>query len=274
MVQIPNEHPIIVRNFRKGDVEELRKLFVLCNTGDGSPLEEILKSNLKDPISLICYSVFALGQYLLVPALVNSQGASMRAILGALLSFAGIGLFILVRRYIRKAMMEYCEKAFRTDLKDVNEYYGEGNFWIAEEVRQDSDGTHSGSSQIAGYVGLDYNSKAALEDSTRSTAELRRMGVSPLCRRRGVGGMLLRALISSAKAKSKDATLIEPKSDRLEGGGCRRIVLSTSDFQPPAIAMYRKYGWVVEKSVVRRPLGVFFSALNLHYLALSLDTAT
>ncbi|KAF6758361.1 acyl-CoA N-acyltransferase [Ephemerocybe angulata] len=270
MVQIPNEHPIIVRNFRKGDVEELRKLFVLCNTGDGSPFQEILKSNLKDPISLICYSSFALGQYLLIPALANLQAGRTRAILGALLSFAGIALFILVRKYIRKAVMGFCEEAFRTDLKDVNEHYGEGNFWVAEEVR------HLGSrSHIVGYVGLDYNSnsKAALEDKTRSTAELRRMGVSPHYRRRGIAGMLLRALIASAKAKSKDATLIEPKSGRLEGG-CRRIVLSTSDFQQPAIALYRKYGWVAEKIVVSRPLGVLVAALKIHYLALSLDMET
>ena len=76
------------------------------------------------------------------------------------------------------------------------------------------------------------------------------MVVSPKYRRRGIAVSLIKTVLQHAR--HQDIT---------------SIVLVTTVFQPAAIAMYEKFGWVREKNLGRRILldkvWIFFYSLDL-----------
>ena len=84
----------------------------------------------------------------------------------------------------------------------------------------------TGESEIVGMFGL--------ERAGEATAELRRMYVDPDARRRGVGRSVL--------------VFAEDVARRDE---CRLMVLSTSELQPAALALYRGCGYrLVREEIV------------------------
>ena len=109
----------------------------------------------------------------------------------------------------------YVNHALRDDLADIPTHYmshDRGNFWVVE----------SGGS-IVGIVGIQPTGK-------EEEAELRRMSVSSLVRRQGIGRMLLATTDEFCREK-----------------GYSRIGLSTGDILRPALAMYGKNGYTTLK---------------------------
>ncbi|KAJ3572609.1 hypothetical protein NP233_g2962 [Leucocoprinus birnbaumii] len=96
---------------------------------------------------------------------------------------------------------------------------GPGGFWVVEA-------THSitGKKELVGCGGL-----AFIQD--RKEGELRRVAVSCRHSRRGVASMIIQATLAHAKTHNLPS-----------------IYLLTSSLQDAAVALYKKHGWVVEKT--------------------------
>jgi putative acetyltransferase len=131
-------------------------------------------------------------------------------------------IFIAWNRHITQPGQEaafeaYIARSLAEEIERIPDYYqaikGSG-FWVAED-----DG------EVAGMVGIER-----LDDIE---AEVRRMYVDEPYRRRGIGRLLL-----------------EHAEDFCHGAGYARIVLSTSELQPQAKALYEAKGYELEKEVV------------------------
>ena len=131
-------------------------------------------------------------------------------------------LFIRVNRELapidlKEEFESYIVRSLAQEIERIPSYYGErqGSFWVMTE-----------GSDIVGMFGL--------ERSDSATAELRRMYVDSLARRRGVG----RELLAFAEAAARE-------------DGCMRMILSTSELQQAAISLYRNSGY----RIVREEIG-------------------
>jgi GNAT superfamily N-acetyltransferase len=113
---------------------------------------------------------------------------------------------------LRAAFEQYTARSLREEIDRIPQYYGArgGSFWVVEL----SDGT------LVGMFGL--------ESAGGGAGELRRMYVAARLRRRG----LARAMLERAEQVCCDE-------------GWDRIVLSTSELQQPALALYRAAGYGV-----------------------------
>lgn len=110
---------------------------------------------------------------------------------------------------------KYVHNSLKQDMGDILAHYlsnPRSNFWVAEF-----------GSQLVGIVGIQPTDKV-------DEAELRRMSVSSLVRRQGVGRRLLETTENFCREQ-----------------GYRRIGLSTVDFLKPALAMYRSHGYTTVK---------------------------
>lgn len=140
-----------------------------------------------------------------------------------LMEFAG-GVEEGVRRYVDHALQD--------DMADIPAHYQSdprSNFWVAVS-----------SGLVAGIVGIQPT-------ENEEEAELRRMSVSSLVRRQGIGRRLLRTTEDFCREK-----------------GYQRILLSTVDILQPALAMYLGDGYT---TVRVEPYGVPpHKTLNVHYL--------
>lgn len=124
-------------------------------------------------------------------------------------------LFVTVNRELatpdkRQAFEDYIALSLREEIEPFMTYYApeRGNgLWVA--VGEDG---------LAGMYGLERVSDEAVE--------LRRMYVAPRCRRRGLARLMLR----HAEEMAKDL-------------GYRQMVLSTSEIQEAALALYRAEGF-------------------------------
>ena len=131
-------------------------------------------------------------------------------------------LFVRVNRelapaHLKDAFERYIVRSLLEEIDRIPAYYGErrGSFWVV-----------TGESEIIGMFGL--------ERAGQATAELRRMYVDPDARRRGVGRSVL--------------VFAEDVARRDE---CRLMVLSTSELQPAALALYRGCGYrLVREEIV------------------------
>jgi GNAT superfamily N-acetyltransferase len=131
-------------------------------------------------------------------------------------------LFVRVNRALAPADLRdrfeaYIELALREEIERIGEYYdpARGNsFWVAVD-----------GPAVVGTVGLETVAPGVLE--------LRRMYVDPARRREGLGALLLRHAEEIAVRQ-----------------GALRIVLSTSEIQTAAIALYRSTGYRLLREVV------------------------
>mgnify|MGYP001058139086 FL=1 len=127
-------------------------------------------------------------------------------------------LFIAVNRLmapsaLRERFESYVARSLREEIERIPAYYSErgGSFWIA---------TLSG--ELVGMFGL--------EAVAPRTLELRRMYVAPTAQRRGIAATLLKF----AEQQSRLA-------------GAEWLVLSTSELQQAALALYRNNGYELEQ---------------------------
>ena len=123
-------------------------------------------------------------------------------------------LFIRVNRELAPASMQndfenYIERSLEEEIDRIPEYYEEhgGGFFVAERA-----------GVLVGMYGL--------ERSDAQSAELRRMYVAPGARRTGIG----RALLMDAEMQCRT-------------NGFKVLVLSTSELQKEALALYRSSGF-------------------------------
>ena len=123
-------------------------------------------------------------------------------------------LFIRVNRELapanlRGAFVAYIERSLADEIDRIPDYYAErgGAFFVAEE-----------DAALAGMFGL--------ERAGPNSCELRRMYVEPALRRRGVA----RKMLAEAEAAAWRM-------------GCAMMVLSTSELQQAALALYRNAGY-------------------------------
>jgi ribosomal protein S18 acetylase RimI-like enzyme len=133
---------------------------------------------------------------------------------------------------VEEGVRRYVNHALQDDLADIPTQYQShprGNFWVAES-----------SGLVTGIVGIQPT-------ENEEEAELRRMSVSSLARRQGIGRRLM-----------------ETTEDFCREKGYQRILLSTVDILQPALAMYRGNGYTTVKV---EPYGVPpHQTLNVHYL--------
>jgi len=115
----------------------------------------------------------------------------------------------LAPAHLRDAFASYIARSLREEIERIPAYYAarSGSFWITED-----------SEALLGMFGLENAGPGAME--------IRRMYVAPQARRRGVAREMLARAESIAQA-----------------AGCERIVLSTSELQAAALALYRAAGY-------------------------------
>jgi GNAT superfamily N-acetyltransferase len=123
-------------------------------------------------------------------------------------------LFVTVNRLLsptnlRDAFESYIERSLVEEIDRIPAYYSEhaGSFWVA--VKDD---------KVVGMFGL--------EDVSDGAMELRRMYVDPSARRQGIA----RQMLQSAE-------------DECGRQGVSRLVLSTSEVQRAALALYKEAGY-------------------------------
>lgn len=123
-------------------------------------------------------------------------------------------LFVEINRamapaHMRPAFERYIEQSLREEIDRIEDYHAEqeGSFWVVEDA-----------STMLGMFGL--------ERAGKHTAELRRMYVAPVARRKGVA----RLMLMYAERVCRET-------------GCDKLVLSTSELQPAALALYRASGF-------------------------------
>ncbi len=123
-------------------------------------------------------------------------------------------LFVRVNRelappHLKEAFEGYIARSLTEEIEQIPAYYGErqGSFWVSTEE-----------SIVVGMFGLERYDPV--------TAELRRMYVDPLMRRRGIGRQMLALAEETAR---RDQYLF--------------MALSTSELQPDAISLYRNSGY-------------------------------
>jgi putative acetyltransferase len=127
-------------------------------------------------------------------------------------------LFIRVNRELAPTALRpqfelYIERSLAEEIDRITAYYAErgGRFWVAETDRR-----------IVGMFGLERSSERA--------AELRRMYVAPEHRRQGLAPRMLAFAEDAARSMGFD-----------------KMVLSTSELQAAAIALYRAHGYALDR---------------------------
>ena len=130
-------------------------------------------------------------------------------------------LFIRVNRLLAPADLiaefnSYIERSLQEEMLRIREYYAQkqGKFYVATL-----------SQTLQGMFGLEASGLGAME--------LRRMYVEPDMRGKGIGRTLLQ--------HAENETLLV---------GCTRLVLSTSEIQQAALALYRSSGYTQVKEEI------------------------
>ncbi|KAJ7133992.1 acyl-CoA N-acyltransferase [Mycena crocata] len=194
-----------------------------------SPCQAALVRHLSSRVAYVSYASFAFGF-----ACICARFPILR-IMGVVLCFAGITLFLCVRRGIMNFFIDYCTEARQTDFGDITASYkipvlapgtdiapeqGPAGLWVAviEHPKLDR-------SEVVGCVGLDYQ-----VDVSPSEAMVRRMIVSVRHRRRRIGSLLMTALLEHAWRHAPPV---------------QTVCLDVSEMQPGAQSLYEKHGFVV-----------------------------
>ncbi|KAJ6540526.1 hypothetical protein B0H19DRAFT_1036352 [Mycena capillaripes] len=183
---------------------------------------------------------------------------------GTALCLGSTAAFLYTRWRINRWFVNFCATACKTDMENITESYGipfsadgihlpeeqgPAGFWVA--VLEISE---SRSSEVVGFVGLDYRS-----NTDPTSTELRRMIVSPRHRRRRIGSLLMTALMDHARSRSPPLMMLELETIQ-------------NEVQPGPLKLYESYGFcVVGKRVL--PAAPFFDMTMVH-LTMKLDADT
>ncbi|KAJ7263093.1 acyl-CoA N-acyltransferase [Mycena rebaudengoi] len=243
------EGDVLIRQFQPQDAAQIHALLVEGLVyGPESPCNATLYAYLFRPISCVAYGLFILGLMLFRQDVYSLKVAACFISLGAL------ALFSSVRYSIIRGYLNVCASAKRTDMADISTTYrvplavqdldstsvqGPGGFWVAVIESVDKS-----TSKVVGYLGSDYHA-----DDNPTSSELRRMIVSMHHRRRGIGTLLIHAVLAHSKNHRIPLLTLD---------------LETSEFQPGARALYEQNGW---EYIGQRPfyMGPFVSVGLLRF---------
>lgn len=186
-----------------------------CRDSDYVECREIFTEGMQQLINLVTRVVFPRYLWYIAMATIVSVLASMKWSIWILILnlFVSLVLSALLYVDIYLECWKFINYCLKTDLMEISKSYmynDSCHMWVAE--------WHG---RIVGMVGL-----IADEKQKPGVAEVQRMTVSSSCRKMGVGRKLLEELLSYAKQQ------------RL-----KRIVLTTTSAQAPAIGLYKKYGF-------------------------------
>ncbi|KAJ7601052.1 acyl-CoA N-acyltransferase [Mycena floridula] len=266
----PLKKTVRVRTFRPADLDQVHKLYVYTmGTGPSSLYKDVLHFYLKSTPALIIYVLVSIGTILaLQPHSLNSFGfpisTSSTRTLGLILASTFSFFLCLFLFSLRKKMMERLYESLQKDMKTIHDHYrlveaGDGSkdwvsfgptgFWVAEVDKDD------GGYEIVGCVGLDAYSSPDL-----TTAEVRRLFVSPHYRRHGIAASLLGALKAHAQKykKTENPELAHPQS----------LYLNTSHYNAAAVQMYKRTGW---KIVRKRKITALWGLIQANIFDFSMD---
>ncbi|KAF7341536.1 hypothetical protein MVEN_01891300 [Mycena venus] len=247
---------IVIRQFRQSDASQVYALlsegFI---HGPGSPQKGAQRRNVTSRMSCLAYAGFMGGLGFL------SINSYIPRLTGTALVLGSAAAFFYTRWRINRWFVNFCATARKTDMEDILESYGipfsadsihlpeqqgPGGFWVAVLEFPERK-----TSEVVGYVGLDYRSNI---DPT--SAELRRMIVSPRHRRRRIGSLLMTALMDHARSRAPPLKTLELETIQ-------------NEFQPGPLKLYESYGFrVIGKRAVRA--APFFDMTMVH-LTMKLD---
>ncbi|KAJ7863237.1 acyl-CoA N-acyltransferase [Mycena leptocephala] len=247
-IQVPrSDDEIVVRQFQPGDAPQVYALLLEGFVhGSGSPQEGAQRRNRTSRVSCLAYAGFTVGLGCL------SRNTDIFRLTGAALCLGSATVLIHARRRIKRWFANFCATARKTDMANITEAYeipsavgspkeqGPGGFWVAV-----LESPERNTSEVVGYVGLDYRSKA---DPT--SAELRCMIVSPRHRRRRIGSLLMTALMDHARRRAPPLQTLE-------------LETIENELQPGPLKLYERYGFriVGRRSVRAAP---FFDMTMVH----------
>jgi ribosomal protein S18 acetylase RimI-like enzyme len=232
-----------------------------------------MKAQLRTPVAFVSYFMMMFG------TIMATRSTNPMTTLGFfIIAFTGCILFLLYRRYLKATFIGFLKQSFEGDLADIPKHYKlagsndpneekqglwpitKSGFWVAELDEGGLEPT------IVGCLGLGtfsarltsyalFNSATIQTDAytnpDETSAELRRVVVSPTHRRQGIANQLMSAAITHGKSN-----------------GIRSLFLTTSSHQPAAINMYRKFGWEMEEAVVE--MSILFEKVRVHKFHLDL----
>ncbi|KDR76846.1 hypothetical protein GALMADRAFT_247155 [Galerina marginata CBS 339.88] len=263
---------IRVRAFEDSDSNEIFELYKYAMFhGSASPVNQFLKHQLRKPFAFVFYALFAIGLGVGIrPPLPPTGGhlapETARALVraaGFITSATAAWLFFGWRRQIFRRYKMHFDTAPKGDMAEPGKHYwgingsvtegakvdNPNGFWVAEIANGKDEG------KIVGCVGLDVSTNP---DPT--SAELRRMVVSPDYQRLGIGSRLLEHLLAHARA-FHDA----------HPGKLESIWLSTSMYQMQAMKLYERYGFSEgPKKVIGLKYLFITDKASLHFFKLKL----
>lgn len=161
---------IYIRQYRPSDFSQIRALlfegFVTSRRSTSGYSLSRLLTIAEGSVTLVAKRRFLLKAPSLIAYLLGGVGlglisrpgnwSSPTAGTGALLCAAGVALFAVVQRSIPRAVINLCETALATDMRDISAHYcAPGEFFVAAQPR--ASGTKVGdqdAEEVLGYVGL------------------------------------------------------------------------------------------------------------------------
>ena len=189
-----------IRSYRESDRKECREIFT---------------EGMQELVTLVSHVVFPRFLQYIALTTVLAIIMSIRWSIWVLIVDVFVAVVVLAVLYIDVYVecWKFINECLTTDLTDINKSYmsNEGShLWVAEWKEK-----------VVGMVGLLHN-----ESHKPGVSELQRMSVASSCRKMGIGGKLL------------DAVLEHAQQQRIE-----KIILTTTSAQSPAIRLYKKYGF-------------------------------
>ncbi|KAF9555473.1 hypothetical protein CPC08DRAFT_712013 [Agrocybe pediades] len=252
----PDNAIINIRPFHPNDNEAVRELFVKSfgTAEEGSLVRNAILSELSGGVTSVFYLIGIMGLVLLVPW---RESLAFQPALGSAMILACLGFVFFMVHSTHMALLNFVNHGLTGDLLDTGKYYRGGGQSAAEKKPPDLSGKPScenafwvaemiipgEKSKIVGGIGFDTRPDPVT--GLIQCPELRRMMVSPLCRRRGVGGQLLRIALSYGKEH-----------------GIKSFSLDTSSYQNSAIELYQKHGFVMQRKWELRK-GIWVANLRL-----------
>ncbi|KAL9961915.1 hypothetical protein ACROYT_G030951, partial [Oculina patagonica] len=176
---------------------------------------EIFTEGMQQLISLVTRVVFPKFLWYTALATIFAIAASVKWSVWIFIASVFMSVVLLALLYVNIYIecWNFINDCLKTDLLDIDKSYMSNkgcHMWVAEW-----------NGKVVGMVGLIHH-----ENHKPGVAELQRMSVSTTCRKMGIARKLLSELLEHAREE-----------------GLKKIVLTTTSAQGPAIGLYKKHGF-------------------------------
>uniref|UniRef100_H3C2U0 N-acetyltransferase 8-like 2 n=1 Tax=Tetraodon nigroviridis TaxID=99883 RepID=H3C2U0_TETNG len=198
----PEERTVVIRKYRPSDKEAVCSLF---STGILEHIYPCFRNAMTSPL------------YIIITMALSAAGFLLGSVLGALV-LPGIWVG-LIYYCCHELYSSFVRGQLQSDMQDISRSYlsrPDDCFWVAEaEV--------GGTSQIVGTAAVLANQSGGVKQG-----ELRRLSISPLFRRKGLGSRLTQTV-----------------TEFCEERGFSELVLQTSASRTAAVNLYKNLGFYV-----------------------------